>query len=151
MNSKLSKMKYTKKFWNSLHIHNSHNIASAGLRFFISFSPQVTGRGYHSAKYQVIKIGSKTDYNSHWTDNGHKTFIIGFEYTKEQALWAAMTWAKMKFGYADWEKDVFGCYHPKGSMQMAAENKTYCAYCGEYSHIMTNCERKKHEQTYKGE
>ena len=109
--------KLTKAILREHHIFNPHNLCTAGGgKIFIGYSPQVTGRAYRSAKWQIIGSTFKTDPTGHWTDYGHKTFnpsrfANGNEshhQAKAKALEAAKLWASEKYGITHWERDPFG-------------------------------------------
>lgn len=90
-------------------VFNGHAIAAlAPDQVYISFSPSQTGRGAMSARYQVVRIGYRTDPNAHFLDNGHKTFSAGIR--KEQALRDAMEWADKRYGKREWLRDPYGNY-----------------------------------------
>lgn len=141
--------KLTKKQWNERHVFNGHNLAQAGLGLYIAFFPQVTGRMYRSAKWQIVKVGEKTDANASWEDCGNKSFHVHFDQSKDAQLDAAKKWAFDTFGVSEWERDPWGNWHPKGSMEAAAKNEFYCQHCGARSHNIDTCPLKKAESQKK--
>ena len=114
------KIKPTKKILNSLGIHNPHNVAAeGGAKLFIYYRCQETGRAYQSAAWQVCGIGFKTGpKGDSWRDGGDKTFSIwDVRQQKASKLEEAKAWAKKRVGIKSWERDVFGAWHPKGTLQ----------------------------------
>lgn len=102
----------TKNKLREVKLYNSHDLCSLlpQPKVFISFRPQVNGRGYQCAAYQVVRIGYSTNAKGHWRDYGHKTFDIVFEMTKDRALEAAIEWANARYGMRTWVRDPFGDY-----------------------------------------
>lgn len=112
-------MKLTKNILRENRIHNPYNIAKrANSKLFIDYSPQQLGRAYHNAKWQVVGINFHTDLNAHWADYSNKTFDIYRREDKQPQLDLAMAWCKEQYGIEEWEKDVFGSYHPKGTLEI---------------------------------
>lgn len=112
-------MKLTKQWLREHGIYNSHDIAKrAGSRLYIDYYPQQLGRAYQSAKWQVIGMGFSTDPNAHWADYGNKTFDVFKREDKVSQLESAMSWCKDKFGITEWERDPFGGYQIKGTLEL---------------------------------
>lgn len=114
----------TKKRWRELNVFNPHNLAAMGgkpmKRVVVYYRPQMTGRGYRSAAWQVMSLDIKTDPKGHWMDNGHKTFGVFRPEEKEPQLKAALAFAREEFGVEEWERSPWGSYHPMGTMENAA-------------------------------
>lgn len=99
-----------------------------GGKVFISYSPQITGRAYQSARWQVISPGRKTDPDGHYRDNGHKTFSVNsfagkgtHSKIKEQQRLAAIAWATEKYGIDDWVRDPFGDFQQREVWERVVE------------------------------
>ena len=116
----------TKAQLNAMGVFNPHGLAKhcGGLTVYVEYSPQDLGRIAHFAKWQVIRIGYKTDPDGHWSDNGHKTFTAyNPREEKEKQLQAALAWASERYGITEWERSPFGSYHPKGTGAAIAKAK----------------------------
>lgn len=113
-------MAVTKAKLREFDIVNQHNLASCdgGLHVWVGYSPADTGRAYRSAKWQVCRVGFKTDASASawWGDNGNKTFNVYRREEKESQRLAAIEWATKRYGIEEWEKSPFGSYHPKGTL-----------------------------------
>lgn len=93
----------------ALRIFNGHDVArlaaaaGVGEGLYLSYRPQDTGRGSHSAAWQVIHTdGSPTDSKGHWADYGWKTFTVYGRAGKQPQLEAAKAWTAEQFGITDW-------------------------------------------------
>lgn len=105
----MTKVKVTKAALNAIGIHNSHNFCTAGGgRVYVDYIPAITGRGYRSARWQVIGIRCKTDPDGHWQDYGHKTFTVHERATKPIREAEAKDWATRNYLIAEWKRDPFG-------------------------------------------
>ena len=111
----------TKQQLRELHIFNPHNLArEAGCELYIGYSPADYGRAAHSASWDIIGINFKTDPNGAWYNYGHKSFPMYGRSDKESQLKEAMQWVKKNYGITDWERDVFGSYQIKGTLERLA-------------------------------
>lgn len=115
--------KLTKKQLRELGVYNPWGIAENSTDLFINYSSAITGRVYKSASWQVVHVKYKTDPEAHFLDYGRKTFDVHSREEKQVRLNEAILWASVKYKIANWEKSVFGSYHPKGSIEMAIKNK----------------------------
>jgi hypothetical protein len=93
--------------WDHLHIVNGWDVArqagEAGLPdIHVGYTPAFTGRGYRSARWQVVRPGYKTDPEGHWEDDGHKTFSVLSRDVKESQRLAAIDWASYRYGIEEW-------------------------------------------------
>jgi hypothetical protein len=110
-------MKVTKDILKAAGLHNSHTICQRGGSIYVTFFPASLGM---SAKWQVIKPNGKTDPNAHWSDYGNKTFDVYGRPDKEAKRLEAIQWASFVYNTGDeWERDPFGGYHPKGTIERA--------------------------------
>lgn len=121
----MSTPKYRQRFptkvqLRAVQITNGYNLCELldEPKVFISFSPAMTGGASQFAKFQVIRVGYRTDPKAHWADNGNKTFDI-FTHGKEQALADAIEWTDAKYGKRDWVKDPFGDYQDNRLIALA--------------------------------
>ena len=115
--------KMTKEKLKAIGIFNPHNFCTiGGGRIFVGYSPQVTGRAYRTAKWQVCGVREKTDPKAFWMDNGQKAFDVNgvaanssgtHAEIKEIQRLAAIAWATEKYGIDDWVKDPFGDYQER--------------------------------------
>ena len=117
-------MRLTKAQLRERKIHNAYNLAKVQIepKVFIPYSPQEIGMASQFAKWQVYRIGWKTDPEAHWTNDGQKTFNVFRPATpeKEEQRLAAISWATEKYGISEWERSPFGSYHPVGTLAKAA-------------------------------
>jgi len=116
-------MKLTKPQWKEqFKVYNPHDLARLGGEppVYVDYHGAETGRAYRSAKWVVIHIREKTDPSGHWMDNGSKVFNVYRKEEKEQQLKAALEFGK-KYGVVEWERSPFGSFHPKGTMECAAQ------------------------------
>lgn len=111
-------MKLTRKQLEPLGIHNPHNIMTkTGSRLYISYTGPDYGRGGHGmAHWQVIGNGFATDKNSAWYNHNHITFNIWDRTKKESKLQEALVWVEATYGISEFERDPFGCYQIKGTL-----------------------------------
>jgi hypothetical protein len=118
--------KLTKKQWKELGVSNPHNLlAASGNRVMLYYRPQMTGRAYQCAAWQVIHLDEKSNPDAHWRDHGHKTFNVfdpGVKGEKAKYLEEAKAFAKKKYGIKEWERCPWGDWLPEGSMAAATEN-----------------------------
>jgi hypothetical protein len=111
-------MKLTKKLLEEYKIYNSPNLARfAGNKLYVSYSPAENGRAAHFAKWQVVGIGFRTDPKSHWANYGNKTFDVFCREEKLSKLQEAIAWTKQTYNIDITDKDPFGDYHPKGTLE----------------------------------
>jgi hypothetical protein len=88
-------------------------------RIYISWTPQLSGRGYRPAHYAVIHIGHKTDPKGHWMDDGHKSFHLYGREERDLRAAEAMKWANKKFGKRAWVRDPFGSLQSPETLEAA--------------------------------
>jgi hypothetical protein len=118
----MSKLKITKSLLYKYRISNGWNLTVAARnKLYISFLPSDTGRGGHSAKWQVIGLGFNTDDKAWWGDYGRKTFNINGRDDKEPKLKKAIAWVKETYGLNITDKDVFGDWHVEGTLDKLRE------------------------------
>jgi hypothetical protein len=125
------RLKLTKALLSEHGIHNPHNFCTAGGgKIYIAYSPQITGRAYRSASWQVIMPNGKTDPDGAWCDNGQKSFDVNSvavpecdtpHKRKEYQRLAAIAWATEKYGIDDWVKDPFGDYQQREVWERVVE------------------------------
>jgi hypothetical protein len=115
-------MKLTKKLLNENNIFNSYDISkkTGGYPFIVFWSAE-HGKVSHNAKWQVIRIGYKTDPTEAWYNNGNKTFDIWNSTEKESQLTKAKAWVKKRYGLDITERDVWGSWHVSGTMDKLKE------------------------------
>ncbi len=110
-------MKLTKSVLREKRIFNPHNLARrAGNRLYIGYASADYGRAAHCASWDIIGIDFKTDPNGAWYNYGHKSFSVGCREEKLARLEEAMQWVKENYGIAEWERDIFGSYQIKGTL-----------------------------------
>jgi hypothetical protein len=115
---------YTKKQLREMHIHNPFNImTNTGSKLFISYTGASYGRAIECATWRIIGNGFKTDPKGAWYNYGNKTFNVFCRADKEPKLKEAMAWVKETYGITEWERDVFGCYQIKGTLEKLANIK----------------------------
>lgn len=111
-------MKLTKKILNEHHIINSWDIAkTAKNKMFIGYSSAELGRASRSAHWQVVGIGIATDKDTHWRNYGNKTFTVYRREEKNPKLQEAIQWVKTTYNIDMTDKDPFGGWHPKGTLE----------------------------------
>jgi len=73
--------------------------ALGGFGVFVSYRPQDHGRVYTPAAWQVIRPGFRTDPKGHWSDYGHKTFLVGVPVRefKDPVRLEAIVWASKRY------------------------------------------------------
>ena len=109
-------MKITKKLLIQHNIYNSYMLAKiAKNKLFIIYIPSVGGIGW-AAKWQVYGLDFKTDTKSYWADFGKKTFDVFTRIDKEPQLQKAIAWVKEVYNIDITEKDPYGSWHPKGTL-----------------------------------
>ncbi len=110
-------MKLAKKYLKYHRIFNPYGIAQrANNKLFIAYSPQTLGRMCENAHWQIIGIDFKSDPNSAWYNHGNKTFNVFSREEKQPQLEMAFNWCAEQYGLKAWEKDVWGDYHPSGTL-----------------------------------
>lgn len=99
-------------------IANPHNLAAqfGAARFYLSYRSADRGRGGHGAAWQVVGIDVKTDPTAYWANYGRKTFHVSGRDDKAAQLAAAQAWAKRHFKVDLTERDPFGDYQSKGTL-----------------------------------
>jgi hypothetical protein len=81
---------------------------AAGLTpVMLSFTPELTGRGYRPARWAVVHAEEKTDPGGHWMDYGLKVFAPYWHKgtTAEKRAAAredAIAWTNEKYGTTTW-------------------------------------------------
>ena len=128
-------MKLTKKVLRENRIFNPHNLArEAGSKLYIGYTSAEYGRASDSASWSIVGITFKTDPNGAWYNNGHKTFSVYSHEAKVVKLEEAMQWVKENYGITEWERDIFGSYQIKGTLEKLTSN------------LKTKPERKANEE-----
>lgn len=104
-------MKLTKKILSEHGIRNSYNIAKkVGSKIFIDYVAADNGRlTSHSAYWQFVRL----------TEDGyaHKDFLGVHRDNKVIVLQEAVAYAKRIYNTDITDKDPFGAYHPKGTLE----------------------------------
>ena len=114
-------MKLTQALLREYKIFNPHNLCRAAKsKLFIDYIPADNGRFAQSSKWQVVGIGFATDTEHAWYNNGCKTFLVGSHQNKQPELEKAISWCKQAYGIGEFERDVFGCYQIKGTLDKIA-------------------------------
>ena len=113
-------MKLTKNILREHRFYNSYDIAKiTPKQIFIDYCPADNGRlTSQYARWVVIKIGYQTNSKGHWKDNYNKTFTVTCRDEKQSQLQIAIDWVKEKYGIILNEKDLFGAYHPEGTLRL---------------------------------
>lgn len=110
-------MKITKEMLRSINIVNPYEIAKkTGNKIFLDYSPAETGRASRPAKWMVYGMGFVTDPDAHWLDMGRKVFLVGYKAEKEPMRLEAVKWVKEKYNIDLTDRDVWGNYHPAGTL-----------------------------------
>jgi len=116
--------KLTKNDWRLLGIFNPWEMCKfGGGAIYISYRAADYGRGGHGGPaWAVHGVNVTPDKEGHWANHGSKIFDTSRERRVED-LERAMIWCRGKFGIEDWEKDCFGSYQKKGTMERARSAK----------------------------
>lgn len=93
----------------TIRIFNAHDFAGYG-NVYISYCPQLLGRGGRSAHWGVYRAGYQTDRNAPWYDYGNKVFTVWGRQDKAAKLEEAKAWASKKYKIKEWAKTPFGDY-----------------------------------------
>ena len=125
-------MKPTMKNLSVRGIHNPHGLAALQdpPRVYLAYRNQSTGRWYQSAAWQITSADSEeTDPAANntraWYDHGLKTFsmtgalqsIVG---QREPLRRQALDWIAERYSIdIEWERSVFGSWHPLGTLARA--------------------------------
>ena len=113
----------SKRLLRELGIYNSYDIAKlAHSKLFLSYANDQS-RGGKGIQWQVYGVGFKTAPDAPWYDHGMKTFVMYSPKEKEDVLQAAKAWCLAEYGILEWEKDVFECWHPVGTIEAAIKAK----------------------------
>ena len=112
-------MKLRKKVLDTLKIYNSYDIArKVGNNIFIEYIPHDNGRlTSHYAYWNFIRLGEYSDKLSLQQIYYHKDFTVTHREVKESVLQEVITYVKTKYGINITDKDVFGSYHPEGTLE----------------------------------
>lgn len=104
-------MKLTKKILSEHHIHNPYNLAEkVGNKIFIDYVPADNGRlTSHYAYWNFVRFADDGRY--------HKAFTVTHREVKEAVLQQVIALVKKKYGINITDKDVFGGYHPEGTLK----------------------------------
>ncbi len=104
--------KLTKKYLNEHHIFNSWDIRTlVGTKILIEYTSADNGR--LTSRYAYWSY-------SRLADDGHrysKDFTVTCREDKEPVLQQAILFVKNKYDVNITDKDVFGTYHPEGTLQ----------------------------------
>jgi len=114
--------KQTLEMLRAARVFNDHGIAKVteGLRLqsrtdlvgvYVGYAGQVSRLGPPS--WQVIRAGFKTDPEGHWSNRGHKTFLLPYgrvREEKEPTRFQAIAWASERYNFdpEDWVPSPFG-------------------------------------------
>ena len=109
-------MKLTKKRLSQINIHDSYTLAKrVGSRIFLEYVPADNGRlTSHYAYWRYVRF----------TDEGllkSRTFTVTCRERKASVLLEVISLVKTKFGINIVDKDVFGGYHPEGTLKKLGE------------------------------
>ncbi len=108
-------MKITKKLLNEHNIFNSYNLAQVvGSKIFIDYIPADNGRLTSRYAYWKYTRLAETGYY-------HKDFTVTHREAKEPKLQEAIAYVKSKHGINITDKDIFGAYHPEGTLNKLQE------------------------------
>lgn len=104
-------MKLTKAVLAKLHIYNSWGVAQAtGQKVFISYKPAESRRlASHFAYWSIIRLAGTGYY--------HKDLTVTHREVKELVLQQAIALVKKQYKLNITDKDVFGGYHPEGTLR----------------------------------
>lgn len=119
-------MNYTKNQLRELKIYNPHNLAHTGhSKLYIGYTIGESGRLERYPYWAVIGIDFKVAPNSGWHDFGTKRFDVTCRANKIPRLNEAIQWCYEKYGIPkdQWEKDAFGGYQIKGTIQKAVNSQ----------------------------
>lgn len=120
----------TKADFRAMKIFNSHGILSRGrAKVYIAYMARTTGLGGMPPKVLVVGNGFHTDPDAHFLDHGCKAFLPfghGGETWRENrdlAIKSAQEWCRDRYGILEWERDPWGNWQPKGTIEQAASGE----------------------------
>jgi hypothetical protein len=97
-------------------IHNGALFAGKGTPR-ISYIPADNGRGGHSARWMVYRLGYLTDPKGHWQDHGNKAFTVPGVAWREEKLRDAQEWCRIRYRVREWAKTPFGDWMDAGFVE----------------------------------
>ena len=113
-------MKLTKQILRDNKIYNSWNISKrTEVNIFIIYFPVNSGIAYHSARWETIEI--KSDKVGIFTNYIKLEFPVYNIKDKENELEKAKAFVLKKYGLKVTDKDVFGNWHPEGTLDKLKE------------------------------
>ena len=113
-------MKLTKQILRDNKIYNSWNISKrTEVNIFIIYFPVNSGIAYHSARWETIEI--KSDKVGIFTNYSKLEFPVYNIKDKENELEKAKAFVLKKYGLKVTDKDVFGNWHPEGTLDKLKE------------------------------
>lgn len=85
---------------------------------------QFLERRYNSL--EIAAAAPRADPQAHFEDNSCRVFHLNnlklaLKEAREHALQEAMLWVKEKYGVEGWERDAFGGYQVKGTLEKVQE------------------------------
>ena len=110
-------MKLTKQLLRDHGIHNEHNVSEkAGAKIYITYCPADNGR--LTARYAFWRYyrTSKLDERN-TSETGQKDFTVTCRENKNKVLSEAIALIKRNYGIEITDKDPFGGWHPKGTLE----------------------------------
>ena len=118
-------IRVTKDLLRGIRIHNSYMLAQkAKSAAFITYAPATTGLGAVYAYWALNIVGYNCDVDS-CIIQGFKRYTVTCREEKPIQLQKAMEWAREALHIDEWEKDPFGSYQVKGTIEMArGQNKS---------------------------
>lgn len=121
-------MKLTKAILREHGIINPYDLCKAGRdKVAVVYRHQELGRMNQPARWQVMGVGFQVDPDGPWYNYGAKTFIVGSHrnethaQSKERQRQAAIAWATERYGITEWERDPFGDFQAKATMDRVRE------------------------------
>ena len=117
-------MKLTKAVLRAAGIYNSYDLArrQPEPRVYLDYYPQWAGRYSTGAVWAICRDGQHIDSTRYpsWYSVVDKTFSVFGRSEKEPTLAVAQAWASAQYGIAEWEKSVYGSWHPAGTLALIA-------------------------------
>lgn len=112
-------MKLTRKLLREHRVFNSHGVCKRG-----GGAVYVVYCGYGATgcpAWQVIGMHKDTDPRAPWYNSGHKTFDVygdarAGSLPNKGALYAARRWAEQEFSIGAWERDLFGGWQARATL-----------------------------------
>ena len=121
-------IRLTKDALHEIGIYNSWDINHAvDNRCYVEYMPAENGMLAHYAEWRVyvFKLYDQPIANLPGINNqlryAHKDFTVTCRENKQPVLEEVMKWIKQKFDVDCSDKDPFGAYHPKGTLDKIME------------------------------